>query len=90
MQLPKNLRLVISARGYYYLNTIVGHEYYQTRVGEDTVWYDEEKALAYAKALQESVEMQSERGRVDWLLATNARDVFLQYLRKSMFEEAQN
>ncbi len=90
LQLPKTMRLVISARGYYYLNTIAGHEYYQTRVGEDTVWYDEEKALAYAKALQESVEMQSEHGRVDWLLATSAREIFLQYLRKSMFEEAQS
>jgi len=90
-QIPKDLRLVLSARGYYYLYHIVSHEYYQTRVGEDTCWYDEEKLTAYSRALKDALDVQEVYGRQDVLLhETQARNIFLQYLRKALYEEAQS
>jgi hypothetical protein len=57
------------------------------RVGEDTVWYDEELSVLFVKALQECASYQGSEGAVDVLHATSARDTFLQYLRRSIIAE---
>jgi len=32
--LPREMKIVISGRGHYYLRKLASHKYYQTRVGE--------------------------------------------------------
>jgi ABC-type cobalamin/Fe3+-siderophores transport system ATPase subunit/dihydroneopterin aldolase len=87
--LPTDLKLSLSAKGYYYLKVLAGHPYYQVRVGEDSVWYDATLAAAYTKQLQESNKVQSSFKDDDALQGTNARDIFLQYLRKSLLAESE-
>lgn len=82
-------RITISAKGYYYLNHLVPSAYYQTRVAEDTVWYDEDRASLYIKALKESHEVQEKYASQDYLMATEAREIFMQYLKKAWLHDYQ-
>ncbi len=88
--LPQDLKVAQSAKGYYYIRRLASHQYYQGRVAEDTVWYDEELANLYIKCLQESISAQASYGPEDSLQATEARDIFVNYLRRSLFEETQS
>lgn len=88
--LPGELKLVLSPKGYYHLNMLASHPYYQTRVGEDTVWYDEELSSLYIGCIKEALDAQGAYQSRDPLDITQARDIFLQYLRKSLQEEAQS
>jgi GTPase SAR1 family protein len=83
-------RVSISAKGYYYLNHLCGHPYYQSRVAEDTIWYDEEAALLYTVALQESHENQEKHQLRDALMSTDARVLFQDYLSFSWIQEYQS
>lgn len=85
--LKSDTRINLSAKGYYYLNHLASNAYYQTRSAEDTIWYDEERATIYIKALKESLEAQDAYTSQDYLLATDAGNVFLQYLRRAWLQE---
>lgn len=87
--LPREMKIAISGRGHYYLKTLASHEYYQTRVGEDTIWYNSEDANLYIKCIQESLQAQHP-GSYDMLQVTSAREIFLDYLKKSLLEEVQS
>lgn len=87
-ELPSELKLSLSAKGYYYLTILAGNPYYQMRAGEDTVWYDGTLAATYTKQLQESNKVQAAFKDDDALLGTTARDIFIQYLRKSLLAES--
>ncbi|HEY7419106.1 MAG TPA: hypothetical protein VH593_28245, partial [Ktedonobacteraceae bacterium] len=87
--LPEGLKVALSAKGHYYLNKLAADQYYLLRVGEDTVWYDEELAHRYIQCLQDSMNAQAAYGAEDSLEATEARDVFLTYLKKSLLDESQ-
>ncbi|HEY1353660.1 MAG TPA: hypothetical protein VGF67_28970 [Ktedonobacteraceae bacterium] len=87
--LPRDMKIAITGRGHYYLKKLASHKYYQARVGEDTVWYNEQLANEYMKCLQETLPEQRS-GSDDTLLATNAREIFLRYLAKSLLEESQS
>ncbi len=86
--LPREMKIAITGRGYYYIKTLASHHYYQTRVGEDTIWYDEEAANKYISFLRESTEAQHS-GFDDVLQATEAREVFVNYLKDSLVHELQ-
>jgi GTPase SAR1 family protein len=88
-QLP-NMKVTISGKGYFYLNHLSSNHYYQTRVGEDMIWYNEESIKQYISCLEESFLVQDDYGSQDALRATNAREVFLKYLQDQMREENQN
>lgn len=87
--LPPEAKLLLTPKGYHYLTELVRNQYYQTRVGEDTIWYDDELAQLYITCLEDSVENQKSFGKDDALVATDARDFFMQYLRKSLVQEDQ-
>ncbi len=87
--LPQEIKIALSGKGYYYLEKMASLQYYQTRVGEDTVWYNEELANSYIKCLQDSLNAQ-QAGSDDVLQATDAREIFLNYLRKSLLEETES
>lgn len=87
--LPPDMKITITGRGHYFLKKLASHKYYQTRVGEDTIWYSEERANEYIKCLQESLQAQRP-GDDDALLATNAREIFLKYLAQSLVNESQS
>ncbi len=87
--LPPHVKLSLSSRGLYYLRTLATHHYYQTRVGEDTVWYDEEMVKEYIEYLELSALEQGEE-REDILQVTGARDVFLTYLQNSLSQEVRS
>ncbi len=84
--LASNVKLSLSSRGLYYLRTLATHIYYQTRVGEDTVWYDQELVNRYIQCLDESAVAQ-DNDREDVLQATNAREIFVKYLKESLIHE---
>ena len=86
--LPREMKIAISGRGHYYLRKLASHKYYQTRVGEDTVWYNEVAVNKYIVCLRESIQAQLP-GSDDVLQATEAREIFLSYLKKSLLEEIQ-
>jgi predicted kinase len=79
--------VALSARGHYYLHKLVSHPYYQMRAGEDTVWYEEELAQLYLLCLQEANRAQTPYDCDDALQATEAREIFLKYLRRSLLDE---
>jgi len=87
---PQELKVALSAKGLYYIRKLASHQYYQGRVAEDTVWYDEELANLYIKCLQESSSAQASYGPEDSLQVTEARDIFVNYLKRSLFEETQS
>jgi GTPase SAR1 family protein len=90
---PQDMKVALSARGHYYIRRVApltSHPYYQMRVGEDTVWYNEELAQRYTTFLQESINAQMTYDPEDSLQATDAREIFMNYLRKALFEENQN
>jgi hypothetical protein len=87
--LPRDMKIALTGRGHYYLKKLASHKYYQTRVGEDTIWYNEQLAHEYMMCLQESLPEQRS-GSDDTLLATDAREIFLKYLAKSLLEESQS
>ena len=87
--LPRDMKIAISGRGHYYLKKLASHKYYQTRIGEDTIWYNAEAANKYIKCLQESIHAQRS-GSDDILQVTDAREIFLNYLTKSLLEESQS
>jgi hypothetical protein len=86
--LPLNIKVALSPRGRYYLNTLSRHPYYLTRVGDDMVWYDDGAAKAYVGCLEESILLQ-EREPDDALQATDAKTVLVEYLKKRLSEEMQ-
>jgi hypothetical protein len=81
-----NTKVSLSSRGLYYLQNLAAHVYYQTRVGEDTVWYDEELVTKYIECLEESITAQG-RASYDVLQATSAREFFITYLRRALQHE---
>ncbi len=81
------LSVALSARGHYYLHKLVSHPYYQMRAGEDTVWYNEELAQLYITCLQDANGAQTPHDDDDALQATDAKEIFLNYLRRSLLEE---
>lgn len=85
--LVETIKVALSAKGHHHLAELAGHPYYQTRVGEDTVWYDKESATRYVRCLRESAEAYDPSGSADILQATEAREIFLEYLRQSLLEE---
>jgi predicted type IV restriction endonuclease len=87
--LPPDIKIRLSAKGYYYLTELVRKHYYQMRVAEDTIWYNEELVQLYITCLKESVENQTSFGKDDVLVATDAREFFMQYLRRCLVEENQ-
>lgn len=87
--LPQETKFILSPKGYYYLQELVSQPYYQTRVGEDTVWYDEQLAKDYIACLEETGNAQKS-GTDDVLQATEAKSIFVRYLRLSLLEEAQD
>lgn len=88
--LPQGMKVALSGKGYYYIRKLASHHYYQGRVAEDTVWYSEDLANLYINCLQESISAQTSYGPEDSLQATEAREIFVNYLRKSLFEETQS
>ncbi len=88
--LPREFKISISAKGLCYLQKIVSLPYYQMRVSEDTIWYNEVLAKDYTKCLQEAYSTQRPETDDDLLQATDAREVFLQYLKKALLEEVQS
>lgn len=87
--LPQETKLILSPKGYYYLLHLVSQPYYQTRVGEDTIWYNEQLAKDYIACLEETGNAQKP-GTDDALQATEARNIFVKYLRLSLLEEVQD
>jgi len=87
--LPPETKLILSPKGYYYLLHLVSQPYYQTRVGEDTIWYNEQPAKDYIACLEETGNAQKP-GTDDALQATEARNIFVKYLRLSLLEEVQD
>jgi hypothetical protein len=87
--ITRDMKIALSAKGLSYLKKIAALPYYQLRVGEDMVWYDEEMAKNYIKCLRETNAAQKELSSDDLLQATDAREIFLQYLKKSLLEETQ-
>jgi hypothetical protein len=60
------------------------------RVAEDTVWYDDQLVKLFTKCLEESHAANSASASTDLLEATDARDLFLQYLRRSLLNEIES
>jgi hypothetical protein len=89
-ELQGEMRISISAKGYYYLNYLASYSYYQMRVAEDTIWYDSERATLFIKALRDSLDVQEQHGSSDYLIATDAREVFNQYLKRAWLAEYQS
>ena len=87
--LPLETKIALSAKGYYYLQQLAANDYYQTRVVEGTIWYNEDFAKKYINCLQDVLEVQS-NGTDDTLLATEAREIFISYLKWSLFDDSQN
>ncbi|GHO53261.1 hypothetical protein [Ktedonobacter robiniae] len=86
--LPADTKIALSAKGYYYLQKLVSNRYYQTRVGEDMIWYNEEFAKRYIECLRDTFDAQTS-GYDDTLQATDARETFIDYLKWSWLEEVQ-
>ena len=85
--LDENMRVLLTAKGYYYLAYLPSNSYYQMRVAEDTAWMDEERALEYTSCLEDSAKSQALFGAEDALLATKGRDLFLTYLKNCWSDE---
>jgi len=87
--LTGDAKVGISAKGYYFLTQLAADAYYQVRAAEDTVWYDEEKALAFTRELRDSFSLQQANDPDDLLTASDARQVFYDYLKRSWLRESQ-
>jgi len=84
------MKVSISAKGLYYLKYLAAHSYYQTRVGEDTIWYNRDLASLFIECLNEGASNQESFASDDALEVTDARKIFIQYLRTSLIEESEN
>lgn len=89
-EISSDTRVAITARGYYYLNHLCKNPYYQVRVAEDTIWYNEDQATYYSLALQESHDSQDKNGNRDALLSTDALPLFREYLSQLWIQEYQS
>jgi len=88
-ELTSEAKVGISAKGYYFLTQLAGDAYYQVRAAEDTIWYDEERASAFIRELRESFSAQQSNDPDDLLIASGAREVFFQYLKRAWLHECQ-
>ena len=87
--LPSETKIALSAKGYYYLHQFAANYYYQTRVGEDTIWYNEDLAKKFIHCLQDALDAQGS-GLDDTLQATEAREIFINYLKWSVLDDFQS
>lgn len=87
IEINDKTKLRLTPKGYYYLNQLHRQSYYLARVGEDTIWYNEDLARKYISCLQDSVKEQSKEELYDYLQLTDAKRIFLNYLEQEFTSE---